>query len=377
MEKIPEPTRRFEVAELMKQRIAAGNYRYGDRLPSGKELSSQLDASYVTVNRALKLLEDEGYVECRRGVGYFINFRQPEALPEHRIVNLIRPKVAHDRDSISRQPFVELAFELFGAAGWEVRDCPVADNLANGRALINDPETFSLIVGFRPYWRNFTASIEHVRKRVVLLGERSDTDGIACVTSDETQSIRLILDHLAEQGRSRAALVCANLNSSLEMQRQATWRSLTLERGVDFKWTRDYCFDLALPAMSPTEGVIRDLVARLVTPDRIGHFDAVILPDDEMAAHLIGQVMDLGFRVPEDFAVVSIGNTAITRMFRPQISSIDSNPRGHMTIALSILESRAAGHSDNGLYYLCQPQFHPRASSMPVRATKKQPAFSN
>ena len=61
-----------QISDLLKKEIGCGRYSVGDRLPSCRELSSQLDASYLTVTNAIKLLEDEGVVSCVRGKGNFV-----------------------------------------------------------------------------------------------------------------------------------------------------------------------------------------------------------------------------------------------------------------------------------------------------------------
>lgn len=363
--KSPVPAKRRRLMEELKARICGGRFHYGDRLPSVKDLTEELHASYVTVSLALKELEREGYVECRHGVGSFVCYVAPQAQPAPKRVNLICPAYDEPGDGLISR-FMEHGSELFAAAGWEVERCPIAGDLSMARSKIADPGAYSVIFGFRPYWENFTASIEHVRNRVVLIGERSETDGIACITCDETQTIRLALDHLRRQGYQKTGLICGNLHSHLELQRAAAWRSLCMESGLSFAWCRDCCFDLELPAQAPTEPYVRDLFAKLQRSGRISELDSVITPDDDTAAQWIGTLLDHGIRVPEDFAVISIGNTSLARLFRPQITSIDHNFETHLTTALAILESRAAGHPDCGLFHLCLPRLVVRSSSVRV-----------
>ncbi len=362
--KTPTPAKRQELVNCLKEKIRTGVYRYGEKLPAVKDLTGELSASYVTVNRALKLLESEGYIECRHGVGNFVRCLMETPPPRRKLVNLICPADVFELRMELVVRFVEYGRELFERAGWEVRVCPARGNLSAARDAINDPDAYSVIFGFRPYWENFTASIEHVRSRVVLIGERSETDGIACITSDETQSIRLALEHLETQNVRKVGLVCANLKSQLEMLRAAAWRSLLIEKGLPFEWCRDNCFDLVLPEMAPPEKYVRSLFETLRRDGRLAKLEGIIIPDDEVAAQWIGVLLDHGMHVPEDMAVVSIGNTAISRLFRPQITSVDHNFDGHLTTALAILESRVTGHGDQGLFHLCQPKLAVRTSSL-------------
>ncbi|MBL4826958.1 MAG: histidine utilization repressor [Spongiibacteraceae bacterium] len=52
--------------------IASGDWAQGNRLPSENELVNELNVSRMTVNRALRELSDERYIERIAGVGSFV-----------------------------------------------------------------------------------------------------------------------------------------------------------------------------------------------------------------------------------------------------------------------------------------------------------------
>lgn len=67
---------RYEkLAENIAQRIRAGNLKANDRLPSVRELKSQMGISASTVFSAYYLLEAQGLVEARQRSGYFVRAR--------------------------------------------------------------------------------------------------------------------------------------------------------------------------------------------------------------------------------------------------------------------------------------------------------------
>src|SRR5437764_951596 len=61
-----------EVAATLRGRIAQGELRPGERLPSERTLAGQLKVSRVTVVRALARLRLEGLVATRHGSGTFV-----------------------------------------------------------------------------------------------------------------------------------------------------------------------------------------------------------------------------------------------------------------------------------------------------------------
>ena len=62
-----------QLKELIIGRISAGELRPRDRVPSENELVDATGVSRMTANRALRELNDEGYVERVAGVGTFVS----------------------------------------------------------------------------------------------------------------------------------------------------------------------------------------------------------------------------------------------------------------------------------------------------------------
>ena len=60
-----------QVVQQLRQRIASGRLALDDQLPSARDLSRELKINPLTVIKAYQILEREGYVEMRRGLGTF------------------------------------------------------------------------------------------------------------------------------------------------------------------------------------------------------------------------------------------------------------------------------------------------------------------
>lgn len=61
-----------QVYEQLKEAILTGRIKPGERLPSSRELASELKVSRPTINTAFDLLSSEGFIETRLGSGTFI-----------------------------------------------------------------------------------------------------------------------------------------------------------------------------------------------------------------------------------------------------------------------------------------------------------------
>jgi GntR family transcriptional regulator len=66
-----------QASEALRDLVQRGGYASGDRLPSEIELSQQLGISRPTLREALRLLEEEGSIVRRHGVGTFVAHSQP------------------------------------------------------------------------------------------------------------------------------------------------------------------------------------------------------------------------------------------------------------------------------------------------------------
>ena len=70
-----------QIVDQIKRMVAAGTLRKGDRLPTVRELASQLIINPNTVAHAYQSLERDNIIETRRGLGSFIS--EPDSQLSH------------------------------------------------------------------------------------------------------------------------------------------------------------------------------------------------------------------------------------------------------------------------------------------------------
>ncbi len=63
-----------QLVEQVKRAVAIGTLRPGDGLPSLRETALKLRINPLTVSKAYKLLETEGLIETRHGLGSVVSF---------------------------------------------------------------------------------------------------------------------------------------------------------------------------------------------------------------------------------------------------------------------------------------------------------------
>lgn len=67
----------LQIAEILRQDLDRDVWKVGDLLPTISELSAEYSVAKVTVRQAVKILEEEGLLESRRGRGTTVQPRPP------------------------------------------------------------------------------------------------------------------------------------------------------------------------------------------------------------------------------------------------------------------------------------------------------------
>ena len=70
----------LDIYQTLRNAISEGVYPYGTKLPSKRSLSSQFNLSLVTIEHALELLNEEGYIEPKERAGLFVTYRSDSVL---------------------------------------------------------------------------------------------------------------------------------------------------------------------------------------------------------------------------------------------------------------------------------------------------------
>ena len=63
----------YRIANHLRNRIMAGIYRAGEKIPTEQELCDEFNISRITVRQALKILEEQGMIQRRQGIGTLVS----------------------------------------------------------------------------------------------------------------------------------------------------------------------------------------------------------------------------------------------------------------------------------------------------------------
>lgn len=153
----------LQLYEHLRGDIISGVYPCGSRLPSKRLLSDELGVSRITAEHAYALLCDEGYAESRERSGYYVLYRESEALQSE---NTSRPVPAHSASASfpSQSADADFPFSVYAKTMRRVMNqygdkilvkspgngCPelreaIADYLARSRGISVSPE--QIVIG--------------------------------------------------------------------------------------------------------------------------------------------------------------------------------------------------------------------------------------
>jgi GntR family transcriptional regulator len=87
-----------QLVEHVRRRVASGQIRAGDEIPSVRELAQQLAVHPMTISKAYSLLEAEGLLERRRGLAMRVAPQHQRAQSAASRVALLRPALERAAD---------------------------------------------------------------------------------------------------------------------------------------------------------------------------------------------------------------------------------------------------------------------------------------
>lgn len=77
-----------QLSEKIKQQIADGKLKAGDKLMTEAEFSQHFEVSRITVRKAIELLADDGFVVRKQGIGTFCGRKEAAPCcrqPDHKL----------------------------------------------------------------------------------------------------------------------------------------------------------------------------------------------------------------------------------------------------------------------------------------------------
>lgn len=321
-------------------------YAVGDRLPTVRDLEKQYSpVSRNTVVHALGMLENEGWVEKRQGLGcYVTNKTEPErpnligfvtASTESDVVLRIYDgiqSVCNCHDMHVLMASVDNDYDTERKQVQKLID-------AGCQALVMYPVTRTAEQLKTDYLNS-----EHKDFPIVLVDIAYIEQARPVVVFDNYQAGFDMTQMLLEEGHKRIAFMSArSQNAGILMhystrERYRGFQDACHLAGIPISSRDIWEVDRGTPVSQCMEDLARDLDKWAADTD---HPTALIAIDDEWALSTIQTAQHLGIRIPEDLFIVGFDNRLQARSFTPAFPSTnpDFQSAGEMATRIAIRQN--------------------------------------
>ena len=159
--------------------------------------------------------------------------------------------------------------------------------------------------------------INHIRQRnipYVVIGTPNERDDSFYVDADITAGYYAIVNYLIKKGHRKIILVNGNVEYTQSEKRRTGYSMAFHDNGLNF--SEDWIINVPILEEQGYRAFLR-------TIKEIPDFTAVVTFNDTIAVGVLRALKESNLHVPSRVAVVSAGNTMITRIHSPAITSLD------------------------------------------------------
>lgn len=332
----------------------------GDRLPSRSILSRQLDSSRVTVDKAIRELEEEGILTSRFGSGTYVSHRLEGMVVNARNWCLIVPDIREDI-------YAKLASSVENEARkWNTNVilCNSENSAENQdryikRLIVSGTDGFIIVpVIAKSVLENVGLYQSLLQSKVPFVFCNREVEGISVplVKSNDFYGGYIATLHLIDQGyRNIAYLAQQRYRTSIE--RCHGYISALQCRGIEVDHRRILMHD---------NGTLEDCYSQLkrILKSDVP-MDAVFCFCDVIALEAMRCVEDANLQVSEDIGIIGYNDDASLKMVKPGLTTISYRMEEVGRTAAEVLrkkiECEMTGNFD---YYLVQPEIVVRESCL-------------
>lgn len=333
-----------EIFASVQEEILSGRRRPGEQLPTDQELAESFSASRATVQRAMSELARSGLV--RRAPRWGTRVADPSRHIIGQIAVVTPVPMIGSRGGEWLSGISERAREAGYCAA--VQDCQGSANRAAqiAKTLIRDGVSGVI---WAPIGVDEDAEIIRLFNQAgvpVICWGRLDVEGtnVSYMTSDNRHAGELLARHLISKGHQRIATIAA-CHTQEAMDQRLGILAVYAESGFPV----DPSFVIEVRDLEEIQWVVDALLKR---PDAPTVIHAV---NDLLAAEVMAAIDQLGKRVPDDCAVVGVGDEMMSKaLLSPLTTCRLKTPRvGRLitSLLLNIISGKLDGTQKINLEY--------------------------
>ncbi|GAB6100393.1 arabinose utilization transcriptional regulator AraR [Halanaerocella petrolearia] len=327
------------IKNKIKNLVNEGQIKPGDKLPTESELTEKYNVSRHTVRKALNILNQEGLLHKKQGVGTFLKGNPKEKTGNIGFISIslhdyIFSDILNGVDNIFHQEGYQIL--LGNSKDSQIREKEILEKFLekNIDGLIIEPaksaDDYQNIALLERFVDNYIP--------VVILDSKFENDKFNYITIDDKKGGYLATEFLLEQGHDNIAIIYKGLHKP-SINRFKGYKKALEER--DIAVYNDYVKKYYTSEFGKTEkfeNEIFDLTKELV--DCQEPPTAIFCFNDQIAILVKEVLNDLGFEVPQDISIIGFDNSDLVKLNNISITSVDHpKEKAGMKAAKIILEN--------------------------------------
>ncbi len=325
----------MQLYQLIKAEIVSGKYACFEPIPSQQQLIDAHQVSLITVRRALEKLSDEGYILRRQGKGCYVapeqewQINRTQLLHLGMVVSSIQNSFFPEIIQGAEQYLASVNAQLTIAhSQWqpELERSQVNRFVESGcQGLFISPSQ-----EVEAYQRLAQQGV-----KFVLFNHYFPGTGFPYVITDDRNGAKEAVAHLIANGHRRIGAVIGGSGKATAADRAAGFLEGFTAAGLECRdnwisWQKNFTYD---------EGVAgaRQLL------EREPGLTALFCSSEVLATGAAGWLLNRGYQIPRDMAVVAFGDSDTARFFKVPLTTV-AQPTARMgELAAALLVRRIRG----------------------------------
>ncbi|MBS5661559.1 MAG: GntR family transcriptional regulator [Clostridiales bacterium] len=315
-----------QIYESIKSSILDNTLKSGDKLPNGQSIAEQFHVSQITVTRAMKELEQDGYVKRIRKAGTFVND-----------ISETREKFSNDKPVIAViLPFgEEIGFDIIHGAQEEALKHNIMVTFYN--TCQDKEKEYSVIQkmlemkvnGLAVYPCESNSNIglfsqlvlDHVP--LVFLDRPVWGLPVPVISSNNRKGAFDVTGYTLNRGHKRVAFVCNSIiRQKTELERFIGFVTAMLQYNIPINDSyivqiKDYSGEAIVEIINCVEKIANHFLQLSEIPT------AIICSNDVIAVHLSDCFRSMGYRIPEDFSITGFDNIYLSSSCPVPITTVE------------------------------------------------------
>lgn len=336
-------------------------YAYGSDFYTLDDICRKFGVSVITARRVLDELEGRGLVQKIRGRGTIVRRVSKEVS-----VRFLIPENAPSDFQNFNQTFRQL---VAGASTFASRHHVDFDTLSESyvQTLLNGQNVNCGVVIPNGLSTENVRFIQRSGIKYIMLEPRSLKARPPHVRLNRHAASAMAVQHLAEQGHRRIALICGFLHEPSWRQRFNGYRDGLRKAGLKFRWERVRQTRKILPISRA--GLSQAALMSLAQENYFDQIDnafnelmamrqrvtAIIAGDDNRAIRLLHLCQQRGIHVPDDLSIIGFPNHPESKMTSPPLTVIDGQYEQLGEAAMQLLLAQMLENADPATQSLVLP----------------------